>query len=64
MLRKLLFILFLIPIGIPVSMRAQTFWQTTVINGLNRPVAFDIAPDGRIFITLKGGITGPATTAQ
>jgi glucose/arabinose dehydrogenase len=43
---------------------AQTFWQTTVITHLDRPVAFDFAPDGRIFLTLKGGITGPATTAQ
>jgi glucose/arabinose dehydrogenase len=59
MLRKLLF-LFLFPFAI----HAQTFWQTTVIAGLDRPVAFDIAPDGRIFLTLKGGISGPATTAQ
>src|ERR1700754_2843885 len=46
-----------------VNVHAQTFWQTTVITNLNRPVAFDFAPDGRIFLTLKGGITGPATTA-
>ena len=43
---------------------AQTFWTTTVITNLDRPVAFDFAPDGRIFVTQKGGITGPATTAQ
>jgi glucose/arabinose dehydrogenase len=46
-----------------VNCSAQTFWQTTVITNLNRPVAFDFAPGGRIFLTLKGGITGPATTA-
>jgi glucose/arabinose dehydrogenase len=47
-----------------VNCQAQTFWTTTVITNLNRPVAFDFAPDGRIFLTLKGGITGPANTAQ
>lgn len=45
-------------------LHGQTYWQTTLISGLNRPVAFDFSPDGRIFITLKGGITGPAQDAR
>ena len=58
-MKKIIF-LFLFPIAI----HAQTFWKTTVIQNLDRPVAFDIAPDGRIFLTLKGGISGPAKDAQ
>lgn len=56
--RILIFLLF------ATNCPAQTFWTTAVIANLDRPVAFDFAPDGRIFVTLKGGITGPATTAQ
>src|ERR1041385_4777660 len=58
-MKKIIF-LFLFPIAI----HAQTFWKTTVIQNLDRPVAFDIAPDGRIFLTLKGGISGAAPDAQ
>ena len=47
-----------------LNCQAQTFWTTAVITNLDRPVAFDFAPDGRFFVTLKGGISGPATTAQ
>lgn len=59
-MRKLIFLL----LFITSSVQAQTYWQSTIISGLNRPVAFDFAPDGRIFLTLKGEITGPATDAR
>jgi glucose/arabinose dehydrogenase len=59
MLKQLLILLLF-----SMNCAAQTFWTTTVITNLDRPVAFDFAPDGRIFVTQKGGITGPATTAQ
>ena len=40
-----------------IIMRAQTpaFTQSTIVSGLTYPVAFDIAPDGRFFVTQKGG---------
>lgn len=60
MKRSLIFILFLLTVSLP----AQTYWQSTIVSGLNRPVAFDFSPDGRIFITLKGGISGPAFDAR
>lgn len=34
---------------------AQTPVQTQIVTGLNKPVAFAIAPDGRYFLTLKAG---------
>lgn len=33
---------------------SQTYNSTTLITGLQYPVAFDVAPDGRFFITEKG----------
>lgn len=44
--------------------QAQTYTQTTVVTGLNYPVAFDMAPDGRFFITQKGGNFLPTVDAQ
>ncbi len=41
---------------------AQTYNSTTFFNGLQYPVAFDVAPDGRFFITEKGD--GSNTPAQ
>ncbi|MBC7862323.1 MAG: PQQ-dependent sugar dehydrogenase [Bacteroidia bacterium] len=35
--------------------QTPAYTQTNVMTGLNYPVAFDIAPDGRFFITQKGG---------
>jgi glucose/arabinose dehydrogenase len=32
----------------------QTYNSTTLVSGLQYPVAFDVAPDGRFFITEKG----------
>ncbi len=34
-----------------------TYTQTTVVSGLQYPVDFDWAPDGRYFVTQKGGTT-------
>lgn len=41
--------------------RAQGFTTTTTISGLQYPVAFEVAPDGRFFITEKGN--GSTSTA-
>lgn len=46
------------------GLRAQTYTQTTIVSGLDSPVAFDIAPDGRFFITLKGGWSYPGSNAK
>ncbi len=46
------------------TLNSQTYWTSTLISNLNRPVAFDFSPDGRIFLTLKGDIVGPATDAR
>lgn len=48
---------------ISVNAFAQTYTQTTVISGMNGPVAFDIAPDGRFFVTYKGGYSLPTIDA-
>lgn len=42
---------------------SQTYTQTTIVSGLNNPVAFDIAPDGRFFVTYKGGYALPTVDA-
>ncbi|MCE3278155.1 MAG: glucose/sorbosone dehydrogenase [Bacteroidetes bacterium] len=46
---------------VSLMMKAQTlptgFFKTSIVTGLQFPVAFDVAPDGRYFITLKGGST-------
>ncbi|CAN5738169.1 hypothetical protein BH11BAC7_BH11BAC7_09830 [soil metagenome] len=59
MLKKILFLLL-----VSIGCNAQTFWTTPVITSLDRPVAFDFAPDGRIFITQKGINTPVSITAQ
>jgi glucose/arabinose dehydrogenase len=44
---------------------AQTYTSTTLLSGLQYPVAFDVAPDGRFFITEKGdGSNTPAQKAR
>jgi glucose/arabinose dehydrogenase len=45
--------------GLTIAIKAQNpaFTQSTVVSGLTYPVAFDIAPDGRFFVTQKGGNT-------
>lgn len=47
-----------------ISLRAQTYWQDTLVTGLISPVAFDFAPDGRIFVTQKGGTVQQAVNAN
>lgn len=39
---------------------AQTYTQTTIVSGLQYPVAFDMAADGRFFCTQKGDGGTPA----
>ncbi|MES2764097.1 MAG: PQQ-dependent sugar dehydrogenase [Bacteroidota bacterium] len=41
---------------------AQSYNSTTLVSGLQYPVAFDVAPDGRFFITEKGD--GSNTVSQ
>jgi glucose/arabinose dehydrogenase len=44
------------------TLHAQ-YVQTTIVTGMNGPVAFDIAPDGRFFATYKGGFALPTVDA-
>ncbi|GAB4146002.1 MAG: hypothetical protein Fur0041_20460 [Bacteroidia bacterium] len=48
------FILLTLSLLAVISGLAQTYTQTTMVTGLQYPVAFDIAPDGRFFSTQKG----------
>ncbi|MCK6640388.1 MAG: PQQ-dependent sugar dehydrogenase [Bacteroidia bacterium] len=43
-----------------LGLNAQTYTTTTLVSGLQYPVAFDIAPDGRFFCTQKGDGSTPA----
>jgi glucose/arabinose dehydrogenase len=54
MRNKLLLIIFLLIGG--MRSHAQIYTTTTPVTGLQYPVAFTFAPDGRYFITLKSGI--------
>lgn len=58
-MKKLLLALFTLCLGI--SAKAQTlpamYTQTNVVTGLVYPVDFDWTPDGRYFVTQKGGTT-------
>jgi glucose/arabinose dehydrogenase len=42
----------------------STYTQTTVVSGLSYPVDFDWTPDGRYFVTQKGGYSGAAANAK
>jgi glucose/arabinose dehydrogenase len=53
-------ILFLLAVN---SCDAQTFTRTQVVSNVHYGIAFDFAPDGRIFLTQKGGFGGPAEHA-
>jgi glucose/arabinose dehydrogenase len=46
---------FLLSILVTCSVVKAQYTSTTVVTGLNYPVAFAVAPDGRFFITQKGG---------
>lgn len=61
-MKKLLAVQFFVALAI--SAFAQTYTQTTLISSLSNPVAFDVAPDGRYFITQKGGVSNMAVDAQ
>ncbi|MDP2387155.1 MAG: PQQ-dependent sugar dehydrogenase [Bacteroidota bacterium] len=45
----------LVALTLSLAVKAQTYTSTTMVTGLNYPVAFDVADDGRFFITQKGG---------
>lgn len=48
-----------------LHLQAQiTYTTSTIVTGLSNPVAFDFSPDGRIFVTQKGGAFGPASDAE
>lgn len=44
-----------------LGLNAQTYTTTTLVTGMQYPVAFDIAPDGRFFCTQKGDNQTPAS---
>ena len=54
-MKKNLSVILLMLIAINSFAQSPAFTQTTLVSGLTYPVAFDIAPDGRFFITQKGG---------
>lgn len=58
MKKQLLQLVFLFATAAPLSAQYTT---TTLVQGMDYPVAFDIAPDGRFFCTLKGDNQTPAS---
>lgn len=61
-MKKQLLLLFVLMLGLHSLRTAaqtlpSTYTQTNVVTGLQYPVDFDWAPDGRYFITQKGGTT-------
>ncbi|TND09315.1 MAG: glucose/sorbosone dehydrogenase [Bacteroidetes bacterium] len=44
---------------VPLFSSAQNFSTQTLIDSLSLPIAFDFAPDGRIFLTEKGNPSNP-----
>lgn len=55
--------LFLFAIIVFGQLNAQ-YTTTNIVSGLAYPVCLDIAPDGRFFVSLKGGGNDPAVEAQ
>lgn len=51
---KLYFTLILM-VSLILKSQNPAYTQSTIVSGLTYPVAFDIAPDGRFFVTQKGG---------
>lgn len=68
MKKQVLFIFAFIIALSNIRLSAQTsptgYTTTTFINGLINPVAFLFAPDGRVFITQKGGTAATTTNAK
>jgi glucose/arabinose dehydrogenase len=58
---KKLFTLALLTFSAFAGLNAQTYTTTTLVTGMQYPVAFDIAPDGRFFCTQKGDNQTPAS---
>jgi glucose/arabinose dehydrogenase len=54
--------LYLTLLGVCLAINSQAqFNKTTAISGLQYPIAFEVAPDGRFFITEKGNGTNTAS---
>lgn len=55
----------LIAVMVHLYTTAQNYTSATLVSGLEYPVAFDVAPDGRFFITEKGdGSNTPSQKAR
>src|SRR3954469_2014720 len=59
---RLLFIFSFFAVVTPVL--SQVYTTTNICTGLQYPVAFDFAPDGRIFLTQKGDGSIPAASGS
>lgn len=60
-MKKLYAFVVLLALTLPAVAQYTT---TTLVTGMQYPVAFDIAPDGRFFCTQKGGNSNPAVNAK
>lgn len=58
---KIKHLLFSVAIAASGLLGAQTYTQTTMVTGMQYPVAFDFLPDGRIYTTWKGDGNTPAS---
>ncbi|MCU0434313.1 MAG: PQQ-dependent sugar dehydrogenase [Bacteroidia bacterium] len=58
---KKLLLIFCLLAGLSVTLQAQTYTTTTLVQGMDYPVAFDVAPDGRFFCTMKGDNQTPSS---
>jgi glucose/arabinose dehydrogenase len=58
---KIKHLLLLLTLSISGLLSAQSYTQTTIVTGMQYPVAFDFLPDGRIYATWKGDNLTPAS---
>lgn len=63
-MKKQLLCLITLLLFVSAGASAQIYTTTTLVSGLSNPVAFDVAPDGRFFLTQKGGVSLPTANAQ
>lgn len=59
---KIKHLLFSAAVSLTSLLNAQTYTQTTMVTGMQYPVAFDFLPDGRIYATQKGDGNIPASS--
>jgi glucose/arabinose dehydrogenase len=60
----ILFVAILLSVKTTAQTLPATYSKTDVVTGLQYPVDFDWAPDGRYFITQKGGVSNPCANAK